>query len=165
MLTWREFTAARADLEAHGREMLYQHGLGLGFLATVTRDGGPRVHPVCPILTPHGLYVFVVPGPKLDDLRRNGRYALHCETFAPPRHDDAFYVTGTPRELDDHELREALTQQLLRERDLAEPWPGFQDEPLVELLVGTCLLTLTAGTSELPAGHTVWRANAHGPAQ
>jgi hypothetical protein len=33
-----------------GRDLLYQFGVGLGFLSTVRRDGGPRVHPICPIL-------------------------------------------------------------------------------------------------------------------
>lgn len=31
--------------------MMYQWKLGLGFLATVRSDGGPRVHPICPVIT------------------------------------------------------------------------------------------------------------------
>ena len=75
--------------------MFYEFGLGLGFLATTRLDQGPRVHPICPVMDGDGLYAFIVPGPKLRDLERDGRYALHSETFPPPNQDDAFYVTGT----------------------------------------------------------------------
>ena len=36
------------------RELFYQYGIGLGFLATVRPDGGPRLHPICPIITDEG---------------------------------------------------------------------------------------------------------------
>lgn len=136
--------------------MLYQHGLGLGFLATTRPDGGPRVHPICPILAGN-LYAFIVPGPKLADLRRDPRYALHSETFAPPRHDDGTYLTGQVEELDEPALRTELTAQMLAERDLAEPWPGFEREPLFELHLESVLITLTQARGGLPAGHSIWR--------
>jgi len=53
-------------------------------------DGGPRVHPVCPVISAAGLHVLVISGPKQQDLRRDGRYALHSETCPPPRQDDGF---------------------------------------------------------------------------
>jgi hypothetical protein len=136
--------------------MLYEHGLGLGFLATTRSDGGPRVHPICPVLA-ENLYAFIVPGPKLADLRRDPRYALHSETFPPPRHEDGAYVTGRVQVLDDLQLRKILTGQVLAERSLTEPWPGFEREPLIELYVESVLVTLTRPHAGLPAGHTVWR--------
>src|SRR5436190_12522389 len=132
--TWAEFAQARPAMAQVGRQMLYDAGLGLGFLATVRADGGPRVHPICPIMAGN-LYAFIVPGPKLADLRRDGRYALCSETCAPPRHDDNVYITGMVEELRDPQLREHLTSQLLAERSLSEPWPGFEDEPLLELQI------------------------------
>jgi hypothetical protein len=108
------------------------------------------------LLTDEGLYGFIVPGPKLDDLRRDTRYALHCETFPPPRHDDAFYVTGRASERDDPILRAALTDQFLHERQLDEPWAGFDDQALVEFGVERCLVTLTDARDGFPAGHTTW---------
>jgi hypothetical protein len=159
MLTWKEFAVARPDLARTGASLLYEFGdLALGFLATTRVDGGPRVHPICPMLSDDGLYAFVVPGPKLGDLRRDGRYALHCETFPPPRHDDAFYVTGRATEPDDAQLRAALTEQFLREHHLDEPWPGFDEQALVEFLIERCLVTLTEAGDDLPRGHTVWSA-------
>jgi len=82
--TWTEFARQQPALAAAGHGQIYQHGLGLGFLATVRRDGGPRVHPVCPVISSAGLHVLILPGPKLGDLRRDGRYSLHSETVAPP---------------------------------------------------------------------------------
>ena len=84
MLNWAAFAEERPDLAEFGQEMLYGQGIGLAFLATSRPDSGPRVHPICPLLSNGGLYGFIVPGPKLRDLRRDGRYALHSETFAPP---------------------------------------------------------------------------------
>jgi hypothetical protein len=158
MLRWSEFAEGHPDLAAEGRQLFYEHGnLGLGFLATVRRDGGPRVHPICPILSDN-LYGFIVEGPKLEDLRRDGRYALHSETFPPPRHDDAFYVTGVIEELQVPDLRATLTEQFLAERELTQPWPGFDSQALVEFKVDRVLLTLTDARAGFPTGHTPWQA-------
>ena len=40
-LTWGELGAQRADVEDVGRGLVYNVGIGLGFLATVRADGGP----------------------------------------------------------------------------------------------------------------------------
>jgi hypothetical protein len=157
MKQWAQFAEEQPQVEPLVRDLLYQHGLGLGFLATVRADGGPRVHPICPILADN-LYAFIVPGPKLADLRRDSRYALCSETCAPPRHGDNLYITGRIEELDDAELREQLTTQLLAERSLNEPWPGFENEPLLEFQLARVLVTLTFARDGLPAGHTIWRA-------
>jgi hypothetical protein len=158
VLSWGDFTIARPDLEPIGRTMFYEAGrIGLGFLATTRRDGGPRVHPICPLLTDDGLYAFILPGPKRDDLHRDGRYALHSETFPPPHHDDAFYVTGSAIVVDDPLLYRTLMQQFLAERDLTTPWDGFEDQELFEFRLDRCLLTLTEAQGDFPAGHTLWR--------
>lgn len=157
VLTWPEFKEARPDLASVGEQFFYHYGVGLGFLATVRPDGGPRVHPISPVLFDGSLYGLIVPGPKLQDLRRDSRYALHSETFPPPRHDDAFYITGTVRKPSDGRLREQVGKQMLVERSMSEPWPGFERQTLLEFLVGTCLLTLTSAQQGLPADHTIWR--------
>ena len=157
MLTWGEFRAARPELAAAGRGLLYTFGIGLGFLATVRPDGGPRVHPVCPVLVGDHLFVLIVPGPKLNDLRRDGRFALHSETSPPPRQDDAFYLTGTVAEVADASPWEQVASQMLAERELETRWPGFENQVLFEFLLDGCLLTLTEPRDGLPAGHTVWR--------
>src|SRR5688572_17751916 len=46
VITWSVFERERPDLAAVGSTLLYQFGMGLGFLATVRADGGPRLHPI-----------------------------------------------------------------------------------------------------------------------
>jgi len=157
MATWGEFHSARPDIADIGRGLLYNFGIGLGFLATVRPDGGPRVHPICPILTDDHLYALIVPGPKLNDLRRDGRIALHSETVPPPHQDDAFYLSGMAAEVNENGTWEQIAKQFLAERDLGARWPGFEAQVLFEFVFDRCLLTLTEPREGLPAGHTVWR--------
>ncbi|MFI5495386.1 pyridoxamine 5'-phosphate oxidase family protein [Actinoplanes sp. NPDC051859] len=92
MATWSAFAAAEPHLSAAIRALLLQYGPGMGYLATVRPDGGPRVHPVSPVITDDGLYCFIVASPKRHDLERDGRYALH--SYPPEENDDEAYVTG-----------------------------------------------------------------------
>jgi hypothetical protein len=93
MARWSEFAAAKPALAEAGRALLYQYGPGLGYLATVRPDGGPRLHPVCPFISGEDLVVFIVEGsPKCRDLMRDGRVAIH--TYAAENVDDEFYLTG-----------------------------------------------------------------------
>ena len=51
MITWEALRErSTASSPRPGRRLLYQYGPGLGFLATVRRDGAPRLHPVCPVI-------------------------------------------------------------------------------------------------------------------
>src|SRR3954471_2866956 len=96
------------DMAATGRQLLYQFGPGLGYIATVRKDGGPRVHPFCPILDDGQLWAFILTAsPKGRDLLRDGRYALHA--FPKPETDDEFYVSGTAVVVDDPATRTSVT--------------------------------------------------------
>ena len=106
MATWGEFAVSAPALAAAGRRLIYQYGPGTGYLATVRSDGGPRLHPVCPVITNDGLWVFVVPSPKAGDLERDGRYALHA--FLPEEVEEEFYVTGRARRVDDPATRQRV---------------------------------------------------------
>jgi hypothetical protein len=157
MLTWGEFRAAQPDLAEAGRGLFYQFGgVGLGFLATVRRDGGPRVHPMCPVITDDGLYAFIVPGPKRNDLVRDGRYAMHG--FPPAQNEDAIYLTGRAEVRSDGKLRETLARQFFEERSISEPPPGFDEERLFEFLIESCQLTRTTGHGDYDPQHTIWHA-------
>lgn len=76
------------------------------FLATVRADGGPRLHPMCPVLAEGGLYAFIVPSPKGRDLLRDGRYAMHA--FTPEDVDDEFSVWGAATSIGGGALRGRL---------------------------------------------------------
>jgi hypothetical protein len=157
MITWNEFERQQPALAAAGRAHLYQAGIGLGFLATVRPDGGPRVHPVCPVISPAGLHLLIVAGPKQGDLRRDGRYALHSEICPPPRQDDGFALTGRAAEVTDPAVMRVVRGQVRTERG-GKVWPGFDEEVIFELGIKSCLLMLTQGGGAFPAGPTIWKA-------
>jgi hypothetical protein len=157
MMTWTEFSAGQPALAAAGRAQLYQVGIGLGFLGTVRPGGGPRVHPVCPVISAAGLHVLIVAGPKQSDLRRDGRYALHSETCPPPREEDGFAITGQAAQITDPAVRAAVRAQVVAERD-GKVWPSFDADALFELRIEGCLLMLTKGDGPFPQGPTIWRA-------
>ena len=50
MSRWEQFAEREPRLSEAGRALFYQYGPGLGFLATVRADGGPRMHPICPVI-------------------------------------------------------------------------------------------------------------------
>lgn len=161
MATWREFSEQQPEMAEGGRQLLYQFGVGLAFLATIRPDTGPRVHPMCPILHDDRLFAFILPSPKLNDLRRDGRYALHC--FPPPDNEDAFYVTGRARIVDDAASRAAVSDRFLQER-VAQAIPAPEpDHVLVELDLDTALLTRTTGHGDFDPQHTVWKARRPSP--
>jgi hypothetical protein len=157
MASWGELRAARPDLADAGRELLYEFGVGLAFLATVRPDGGPRLHPMCPVLTAEEdeLYAFVIPSPKRDDLRRDGRFALHCYPAAD--NEDAFYVTGRATEVDDPALRGRLERQYIEERS-AFPVTAedLADQLLFRFDIERCLVTRTTGHGDPAPRHEVW---------
>lgn len=75
MITWEEFEQVDPGLAAFGRERVHRC---VSFIATVRADGSPRVHPVTPWIAAGRLLVRMYPSsPKVADLERDPRYALH----------------------------------------------------------------------------------------
>lgn len=155
MHTWKRFSEERRDLAEAGRELLYQFGVGLAFLGTVRKDGGPRMHPMCPVFYEDGLYAFIEPGPKRHDLVRDGRYALHC--FPPANNEDAFYITGRAERRDDSPIRPRVRQLFWDERKTSAP-PEADHNWMFEFFVESCLLTRTTGHGDWNPQHAIWKA-------
>ncbi len=156
MATWRELAKKEPELADAGRALLYQHGVGLAFVATVGSNGRPRLHPMCPLIHDDGLFAFIVPSPKQGDLRRDGLYAMH--SFPCPDNEDAFHVRGTARLITDAALRESLGRQFVAERtQFAVALPVAEDE-LFAFDIDSCLLTRTSGHGDPAPNHRVWRA-------
>jgi hypothetical protein len=151
---WGEFEQAQPGLAEAGRTLLYQFGVGLAFLATVRRDGGPRVHPMCPLINQGGLYAFIVPGPKQDDLHRDGRYSLH--SFPCPDNEDAFYCSGRAHAVADQATRQALAELFVTERSRSGIPEPASDDHLFSFDVQRCLLTRTTRHGDPSPQHTVW---------
>jgi len=156
LATWEEFSSARPDLAEAGRSLMYQFGVGLGFLSTVRPDGGPRLHPFCPVLLQGRLVAHIIPSLKRDDLDADPRYALH--SFPTPDNEDAFYLTGEASRVTDAGLASAAAAQFLAERGHDSPPDGFSDGIFFEFLVARCLLTRTTGRDDWHPQHTVWSA-------
>jgi hypothetical protein len=152
MVTWREFAAAAPELAQAGRSLLDQFGVGLAFLATIRKDGAPRLHPVCPVLSEDRLYVLVTPAsPKLHDLLRDGRYAL--QTFPQPKPgSDEFYVTGRALVVDDPAARSAVLRDAKHMADARET--------TLELLIDRVMHTRWEHvlTPAMRSVHLTWRA-------
>ncbi len=154
MMRWAEFAVERPDLADAGRRLLYQFGVGLAFLSTVRPDGGPRLHPICPILVDGLLAAHIVPSPKRDDLHRDPRYALH--SFPCPDNEDAFVLTGRAWQVTDLALADAAAEQFLAERSLDDGPAGFDDGEIFQFGIERCLLTTTTGHGDWNPQHQVW---------
>ncbi len=129
--------------------MVYQFRVGLGYMATVRKDGGPRVHPVCPVIENDGLYVFVGnASPKQHDLLRDGRYALH--TFPLPDIDDEFYVSGRATRVDDAAVRQVVYQTYTATGAITS------DDTLFELLLDRALHAKYESRPSFPPVYTRW---------
>lgn len=75
-MSWKEFEESALELAQLGYEKLNRK---IAYLATIKKDGSPRLHPVTPFIGQGMLFMFTEPSsPKIRDLRRDGRYALHC---------------------------------------------------------------------------------------
>ena len=103
MTSWKEFAAQAPEIATFGQE---RFSSGVAYLATVRADGGPRVHPVTPILGDK-LFLFMEPtSPKRHDLLREPRYALHCAVENSEGGGGEFYVRGRATLIDDPIVRE-----------------------------------------------------------
>lgn len=103
MTTWGDFAATEPELAAFVAERL---AAAPSYLATVRPSGAPRVHPVTPVTTADGLYVFMEPtSPKGADLRERGWFALHNGVPDNAGTGGEAAVSGTGHPVDDVALR------------------------------------------------------------
>lgn len=154
MVTWGQLREERPDLADAARGLLYQFGVGLGFLATVRADGGPRVHPMCPLVADDRLYALLVPSPKRSDLLRDPRYALH--SFPAVDNEDAAYLVGTAEPVTEPAVAEQALAAFQAER------PGMdlvEDQGVFRLDIDTCMVTRTTGHGDPAPKHEIWHAD------
>ena len=120
MVTWKELAVAEPGLTDVGRSLLFQFNVGLAFLATVRRDGAPRLHPVCPILSNDRLFVLITPpSPKRHDLLHDGRYAL--QSFPQPKAgSDEFFIAGKAMLVNDSAARADILRDATHMADASE---------------------------------------------
>jgi hypothetical protein len=79
MASWAEVVAAAPALAAMAQARFDAHGLGL--LATLRRDGSPRISGIEPMFADGELWLGMMPDSRKGaDLRADGRFALHNAT-------------------------------------------------------------------------------------
>jgi hypothetical protein len=137
---WRDFAETNPQLAEFVEERLKRAPC---YFATVRNDGWPRVHPVGPLVPREGaLCVSMYPtSPKGHDVRRTGRYALHCAVENEVGVGGEVLVTGT--------AVEAASQDA----------GGSGEYVWFELLVGEVRATTYDALGMNPT-HTRWRAQA-----
>ena len=159
LVTWKEFSEAEPDLADVGLALLFQFKAGLAFLATVRRDGAPRLHPVCPVLSNDRLFVLITPtSPKRDDLLRDGRYAL--QTFPQPKAgSDEFSISGKAVLVADSAVHAEILRNAKHMADASET--------AFELLIDRVMHTGWENvlTPQMRSVHKKWRAPAARPAR
>jgi hypothetical protein len=107
MTSWKEFAQQAPELAEFGKSRFSGR---VSYLGTIRSDGGPRVHPVTPIIGEE-LYLFMEPtSPKGKDLQRDARYTLHCSVEDSSGGNGEFYVRGQAKFVDDPLIREQAVQ-------------------------------------------------------
>lgn len=144
MATWCEFAEKSPELAKFGEERLKR---GVAYLATLKKDGSPRVHPVTPILGAGRLFLFMEPtSPKGEDLKRDGRYAMHSLVTLSSGEEGEFFINGVAQFTDDKTTRETASQ--------AASYPPAERYILFELSVTSAFSNVyVEGKSRL----TSWR--------
>jgi hypothetical protein len=108
-MSWQQLTDDKPELAAFGAERLLDSEVA--YLATVRKDGSPRVHPVTPIIGDGRLFVFMEPtSPKGHDLRRNGRYAMHCQVADSEGGKGEFFLSGRAQLVEEAAARETAVR-------------------------------------------------------
>ena len=148
MATWQTMADQAPEIAAAGRRLLWIPGVGFGYLATVAAAGFPRIHPVNVTLHEGRLYLFVVPSPKLADLRRDGRYALHSTGTAEIA--DEFAIVGSASEVPDPLVREGVMR--------SAGYSVADDHVLMELGLDRALWAQWSSPPSWPPTYHRWRS-------
>lgn len=102
-MSWAIFENQHPELAAFGVERLNGK---VAYLATVRKDGSPRLHPMTPIIGQGHLFVFMEPtSPKGHDLQRDGRYTIHCSVSDSSGASGEFAITGRAHLVSNPDIR------------------------------------------------------------
>jgi uncharacterized pyridoxamine 5'-phosphate oxidase family protein len=148
-MSWSELESQAPEIAEFSKERLHNK---VAYLATIRKDGAPRVFPFTPIIGEGHFFIFMEPtSPKGNDLRRDPRYAIHCGVTDSSGQSGEVIVTGNARFIDDPELR-ALAVKLC-------PYTPAERYILFEFDLETVMLT------EYPDGKAVrkhWKIDEKG---
>ena len=155
MVSWPEFKSAAPELAAAGESLLLRKRphVGWAFIATLRRDGAPRLHPISVVQAQDRLYVIIPHGsPKCADLLRDGRYALQAFPPSTGEPGGELYLAGVAEHIQDSAVCQALE---------AETGVRVEaEEVLFELALERVMVThlVAEGTPEEHPVHLTWPA-------
>ena len=158
MRSWIEFSLEAPEIADLGKQMLLQTraNIGFAFLATIRKDGGPRLHPISLVFSTDHLFVFISPvSPKCGDLERDGRYALQAFPPADNQEGREFYISGCAVCISDPSTRQTI---------IAETGTFVEEhEMLFELLVDKAMYTILVdrGAPNEHPWHRIWPTPVH----
>jgi hypothetical protein len=155
MKSWNDFSNEMPDLAEIGRKLLFQtrEHVGLAFIATLRKDGAPRLHPVSLVFSRGHLYVMIPPAsPKCADLLRDGRFAMQAYPRLQVDENEEFYISGRADQIQDPTIRRMLIEdtQII----------SAEDEVLFELFLERAMHTklVNLGMPDEHPVHKKWRA-------
>jgi hypothetical protein len=151
MATWAELEAAAPDVAAAGRRLLYRDGPGQAMLATVRGEQEPpRMNPITLAIVDGRVFAFILRSPKLGDLERDGRYALH--SHHDPAAPSEFALRGRARLIVDQAVHAAA----------AAAWDFEVDDTyrLFEFSIDSALVGERPTADDWPPKYTSWRPTA-----
>jgi hypothetical protein len=103
-MSWRDLEAEAPEIARLGGERLERAGIAL--LATLRRDGSPRINPVEPHIFGGQLLFAAMPRTtKARDLSRDPRCFLHSVVSDPDGSEGELKLSGRAEELHDPEFR------------------------------------------------------------
>jgi hypothetical protein len=107
MASWIDVTHAAPELAAAVQQRFDAHGVAL--LATLRRDGSPRVGGLEPLFADGELWLGMMPGSrKTDDLRRDPRFSLHSTIADKKAVDGDARISGRADVVDDDAVKAAF---------------------------------------------------------
>ena len=102
-MSWSILESQAPEIAAFAQERMHNK---VAYIATIRKDGSPRVHPFTPIIGEGHFFVFMEPtSPKGHDLRRYERFAVHCSVSDTSGESGEFFVAGKAKFIEDPELR------------------------------------------------------------
>jgi hypothetical protein len=122
MASWGDVERAAGTLAETARARFEAHGLGL--IATLRRDGSPRISGIEPLFADGELWLGMMPGSRKGaDLQRDGRFALHNATVDKQVTDGDAKIGGEARLVETGESMARFRQAFERHTGYAPP-PG-----------------------------------------
>lgn len=115
-MIWKDFENAAPQLAGLGAERLLRTGLAI--IATIRKDGTPRIDPVEPFFSHGHLLLGMMRSQKAFDLLRDPRCLLHSSISDPGGSEGEFKLRGRAVDVRDAGLWEGYRQAY------AERWKG-----------------------------------------